>query len=119
VRGRAERLVVQTPELFEKIRTLKVPAANVHDPALEARLQNRFLFSFHDSMLATTFGGPSLILSGRQDSITGYSDAVTMLECYPRGTLGLLDCAGHSLSWERPELFTAHIRDWLVRLEQT
>jgi len=118
MRGRAERLVVQTAGIIEKIRQTKLPAAAVHDPALEARVQERFLFSFHDAMNAARFDKPAVIISGRQDSIAGYEDAVAMLGRYSRGTFALLDCAGHSLSWERPELFTALMRDWLERLER-
>ncbi|MFY2823365.1 alpha/beta fold hydrolase [Ruegeria sp. MALMAid1280] len=117
VTGRAERLVIQTPEIIEKIRQTKVPAAALHDADLEARVTNKFLFSYHDEMLASRFDKPSLILSGRQDSISGYADTMAMLECYPRATYGLLDIAGHSLSWERPALFKAMLQDWLSRLK--
>ena len=118
ISGRAEYLVVQNAEIIEKIRGTKVPAAKLHDAELEARVAMSFLFSFHDELLTSRFERPSLILSGRQDSISGYADTMAMLECYPRATYGLLDTAGHSLSWERPELFKALLRDWLVRLEQ-
>ncbi|MCB1360616.1 MAG: alpha/beta hydrolase [Rhodobacteraceae bacterium] len=118
VLGRAEYLVVQNAEIIEKIRDTKVPAAELHDAELEARVAMSFLFSFHDELLSSRFERPSLILSGRQDSISGYADTMAMLECYPRATYGLLDTAGHSLCWERPELFKALLRDWLVRLEQ-
>lgn len=117
VADRAERLVVQSAGIIEKIRKTKVPAAALHDADLEARVAKNFLFSFHEEMLASRFDGPSLILSGRQDSISGYADTLAMLECYPRATYGLLDTAGHSLSWERPQLFKAFVKDWLKRLE--
>lgn len=118
VAGRAGYLAVQNAEIIERIRDTKVPAAALHDAELEARVARRFLFSFHDALLTSRFERPSLILSGRQDSISGYADAMAMLECYPRATYGLLDTAGHSLSWERPELFKALLQDWLERLKQ-
>lgn len=116
--ARAERLVIQTPEIIEKIIQTKVPAAALHDIEQEARVTDSFLFSYHEEMLDSRFGKPSLILSGRQDSISGHVDTMAMLECYPRATYGLLDTAGHSLSWERPALFKAMLRDWLKRLTQ-
>lgn len=118
VKDRAERLVVQNAQIIEKIIKTKVPAAELHDAKLEARVAKNFLFSFHNEMLALRFDRPSLILSGRQDSISGYADTIAMLECYPRATYGLLDTAGHSLSWERPPLFKAAVQDWLRRLKQ-
>ncbi|MBU3261032.1 alpha/beta hydrolase [Roseovarius sp. PS-C2] len=116
VTGRAEKLVIQTPEIIEKIRQTKVPAAALHDVNLEARVTDKFLLSYHDEMLASRFDKPSLVLSGRQDSISGYADTMAMIESYPRATYGLLDTAGHSLSWERPALFKTMLRDWLKRL---
>jgi len=119
VKRRAEKLVVQKTAIVEKIRRTKVPAAAAHDVDLEARVQARFEFSFHHAMHSTVFDRSSLILSGRQDSIAGFTDAVKMLGTYPRATYALLDCAGHSLSWERPDLFKALMWDWLERLEST
>lgn len=117
LRDRAERLVVQTAGIVGKIRQTKLPAGALHDPALEARVQERFLFSFHDAMNGAAFDKPALIVAGRQDSIVGCHDAVAMQGRYSRGTFALLDCAGHSPGWERPELFRALMRDWLERLE--
>jgi pimeloyl-ACP methyl ester carboxylesterase len=111
--------VVQTADLAERIARTKVPAAALHDPALEARVRDRFTFSFHESMSHTEFDRPSLIVAGRQDSVAGFADAVEMLGCYPRATLAVLDCAGHSPGWERPELFLSLVRDWLDRMETT
>lgn len=118
LRRRAEGLVVQSRTIIEKIRTLKLPAVKLHDPALEARIQQNFLFSFHDDLLRSAFPHPSLILSGRQDSMSGYADTLAMLPCYPRASFALLDRAGHALAWESPALLQAHIHDWLDRMEQ-
>lgn len=115
---RFERLVVQSEEILEKIRKTKIPALSLHDSALEGRIQDRFEFSFEAEMNATTFDKPSLIISGRQDSIAGHEDALASISNYSKATYALLDCAGHSLSWERPELFKALMLDWLKRMEQ-
>ena len=62
------------------------------------------------------FDGPSLIVAGRQDSMSGYLDAVDLLPQFTRATLAVLDSAGHGLAWERPDLFNALFQDWLARL---
>lgn len=116
LQGRAARLVVRTAAIIDKIRQLKLPAASLHDAALEARVCERFEFTFHAEMTQGVFDRPSLIASGRQDSIAGYRDALDMQVRFPRASLALLDCAGHAPGWERPDLFTALIRDWLDRL---
>lgn len=113
---RFDRLVVQSPAIAEKIVATKLPAAARHDPDLEARIQKAFDFSDDPQITGGQCEAPSLILSGRQDSIAGYDDALAMLPRFPRTTFALLDTAGHSLAWERPDLAAALIRDWLDRL---
>ena len=48
--------------------------------------------------------------------MSGYLDSIELMHRFPRATLAVLDAAGHGLSFERPELFTELIRDWLQRL---
>lgn len=119
LRSRAERLVVLTSGLVDKIRNLKLPAIALHDPAQEARIQHRFRFSFHDAMEQSRFDRPSLVISGRQDRVAGFAETMARLNRYPRATFALLDTAGHAPGWERPEVFRALIIDWLDRVETT
>ena len=67
--------------------------------------------------LPEPFGGPTLILAGRQDASVGYLDAIDLLESYPRATLAILDRAGHGLRAEQPALFRALTNEWLDRVE--
>ena len=75
-----------------------------------------FDFSFHLHDEAPAFDGPSLIVAGRQDSMSGYRDSLDLIDQFPRATLSVLDTAGHGLAFERPALLQALLRDWLERL---
>jgi pimeloyl-ACP methyl ester carboxylesterase len=114
--ARFDRLVVQNRSIIEKIRRTKIPAIPLHDREMEERIGNYFEFSFDLGGPDAVFDRPSLIISGRQDAIAGYADAIESLPTYPRATYALMDTAGHSLAWERPDLFKALARDWLQRL---
>ncbi len=85
-------------------------------PFLE-RLRKRFEFSFDPDELARPFMNPTLMLLGRQDTSTGYRDAWSILEQYPRATFAVLDKAGHNLQIEQADLFTALVSEWLDRVE--
>ncbi|MEM7068175.1 MAG: alpha/beta hydrolase [Pseudomonadota bacterium] len=113
---RFQRLVVQKPEILEKIERTKVPAAKLVDKALAKRVGERFTFGFDLSNPTKRFEQPCLLLNGRQDSMAGYNDMLDALELYPHATLAILDRAGHSLSWEQPELFEALTIEWLERM---
>lgn len=54
---------------------------------------------------------------GKQDSVVGYKDALSLLEKFPRASFAILDRAGHNLQIEQPELFTELMSEWLNRVE--
>lgn len=111
--------VVQRWDIVEKRRAIIAPARELFDAAQDARVMQAFDFSFHEQEETSVFNGPSLIAAGRQDSISGYLDAMNLMHRFPRATLAVLDTAGHALAWERPEVFHALVRDWLERLAVT
>ena len=113
--------VVQSQELLDRVRA---------DPALtvgsgDRQFQNRiwqipenYTFSFDVDALPEPFGGPTLIVAGRQDDVVGYRDAWEIVENYPRGTFVVLDRAGHMLEIEQERLFQALVSEWLDRVEE-
>ncbi len=117
LQSRFDRLVVQTPEIFDKMLRTKFAAIPLHDAALAKRVWASFDFPFKLHSAERTFDKPCLIVAGRQDAMSGYLDAMDCMDGYPRATLAVLDSAGHSLAFERPDLFHALVRDWLERIE--
>lgn len=111
--------VIQRWDIVEKRRRLIAPARALFDAEQDARVMEAFDFSFSGLEEASVFDGPSLIVAGRQDSTSGYLDAVDLMHRFPRATLAVLDTAGHALAWERPEVLNALVRDWLNRLVVT
>lgn len=66
---------------------------------------------------AMRFTRPTLIVTGRQDTMTGYADAWGLLDDYPRATYAVLDQEDHDLPVRRPALYHALVADWLDRME--
>ena len=115
--SRFKKLVVQNRQILEKIRTFKLPAIRLANTDCQNRLNENYQFSFDLDAPGNVFPKPTLVLLGRFDIEVGYRDALKVIENYPRATYAILDKAGHSLSWEQPELFTALVKDWLDRVE--
>ncbi len=63
------------------------------------------------------FTRPTLIVTGRQDTMTGYADAWGLLDDYPTATYAVLDQEDHDLPVRRPALYRALVADWLDRME--
>jgi pimeloyl-ACP methyl ester carboxylesterase len=110
----ARALVVQRPEVYERIKPL-LPELDRVDRAFLATLEESL--SFDVDPPPTPFLGPALFVLGRQDPVVGYRGALRLASDYPRATVAVLDGAGHSLPWERPGLLTSLVTDWLDRLE--
>jgi pimeloyl-ACP methyl ester carboxylesterase len=112
----ASLIVVQTPRVVEAARELFAEVA-IADHPFNDRLEEASPFSFDVDMLPAPFGGPTLILTARQDHLCGYQDAWDLLDNYPRATFAVLDRAGHFVNIEQDVLCQALMHEWLDRLE--
>lgn len=113
-----EVAVVQTAETFRRTQSEVVVGLEVADlPALE-RIKQRWVLR-EDPDSGDSIGVPTVIMTGRQDSSTGYRDTWALLEHYPRASFAVLDRAGHNLQIEQPQLFHTITGEWLDRLEES
>ena len=107
--------------LAEKERRWVQPALQACDTAfLDGIRHDPHRYSFRQVPEQQPFSGPALIVTGRQDTVTGYRDAWTLLEHYPRASFAVLDRAGHE--WPLPlprhrNVFAALVGEWLERVE--
>ena len=109
-----EIATIQSAEALHGFRTTILPAVRMADHEFLDRIQP---FTFALAPLPEPFMRPTLILNGRQDSLTGYADMLLLQESFPRGTFAILDRAGHPLPFEQPVLFRALVNEWLDRVE--
>lgn len=110
--------VVQSRELLDSMKAVGAPAREIADHEFLSKLRENYAFSFHVDTLPEPFGGPTLMMMGRQDSSCGYRDAWSILENYPRGTFVVLDRAGHGLMIEQRDIANALVKEWLDRVEE-
>jgi pimeloyl-ACP methyl ester carboxylesterase len=113
--------VVQDRKILDAIRSDPALMGGVGDHEFLQRIRQdpeRYAFSFDVDDLPMPFAAPTLIITGRQDSVVGYRDAWGLLENYPRGTFVSLDRAGHLLELEQEDLFRALVSEWLDRVEE-
>lgn len=107
--------VIQNAETLRRFRDEVRPGLALADTAALERIARRWELSAEPEA-AGGFDGPSLILTGRQDSSTGFADTYPLLPHYPRASFAVLDRAGHNLQFERPELFDSLMAEWLDRV---
>ncbi|HET7830362.1 MAG TPA: alpha/beta hydrolase [Candidatus Limnocylindrales bacterium] len=110
--------VVQTRTTLEAFRAAVKPGVLAADLDGLRRLQRPLALSDANLTLASPFAGPSLVLTGRQDSECGYLDAWDLVEDLPHATFAVLDRAGHAVAEERQPLFRMLVDDWLDRMER-
>ncbi|THV40188.1 alpha/beta fold hydrolase [Glycomyces buryatensis] len=109
--------VVQSAETLRRFQTEVEPGLDAANLAAMERIRERW--ELRESPEAgAAYPGPSVIITGRQDSSTGYADTYSLLDHYPRATFAVLDRAGHNAQIEQPDLFNALIGEWLNRVEE-
>ena len=107
--------VVQSPEMRDRYERFVRPGAALVDHAALERIGERWELSGDQG---PAFGGPTLIVAGRVDSTVGFAAAADLVHHYPRGSLAVLDDAGHALPHEQPDLLRALVAEWLARVER-
>jgi len=115
----ASMAVIQTRQNWYRFRDEVLVGLKVTDAAYLERLRKKgYAFSFDVDFLREPFEKPVLILAGRQDASVGYRDAWGIIENYPRGTLAILDSAGHNLQIEQAQIFSVLVSEWLDRVQR-
>ena len=117
--GFADAVVFQSRKMVEIIKSGLVPALQIADHPFLSRLDPNVDFSYDIDKLPEPFAKPSLMLTGRQDHVTGYQNTWAYLENYPRATFAVLDRAGHLLRGEQEALFYALANEWLDRMQES
>lgn len=81
------------------------------------RVPEKYAFSFDVDSLSKPFLKPTLIITGRQDSMAGYKDTWKILDNYPRATYVLFDRAGHLLE-DKDHMISTLVAGWLDRVQE-
>lgn len=114
--GFREYFTVQTAQTLDRYVRYVEPAARLADHAALARIGERWEITASGD--ETPNPCPTLVVTGRQDSTVGYARAWDLFEVHPRATFAVLDCAGHALPHEQPELLDALVTEWLSRVRE-
>lgn len=118
--GFCEFAVVANPYTYSRYQAEFEHGARTVSAAFAEGLEHDYAFSFDviKENRENFFGGPVLMITGRQDTCVGYADIWKIVEDYPRATFAVLDMAGHYLQIEQPQLFEALVREWILRVKE-
>ena len=113
-----DEYLVRTPDWQDKDRRYYDAVDSIADLDFLGRIQADVSTYGLSEDPAARFEGPTLIVTGRQDTITGYADAWSILDDYPRATYAVLDQQDHGLPVRRLTAYRALVDDWLDRVEE-
>ncbi len=114
-----EMAVIVNKRTYDRYRQEIYSGIKEADKDFIASLRKNYSFSFDvDRKIGKNYKKPALFMAGRQDNITGYRQLEELCNNYARGTVAVIDGAGHNLQIENPEIFEVMITDWLNRIQQ-
>lgn len=116
--GFRDLIVDESEDLVAALQRSWIPSMGATNQEFLTRLQTEgYSLSAFDPG-SVEFIGPALVVCGRHDAVVGYEQAMDLLPNLERGTLAVLDGAGHLVQLEKPALTHALITDWLRRVEE-
>lgn len=89
----------------------------IADQEKSEKISQNYQLSYLSEPMAD-YGRPMLIMTGKQDIVTGYETANEWHKRFPRATFVALDRAGHGLHLEQTALFNGLTHDWLNRMQE-
>lgn len=108
---------LRNKRVWERFKEEVLPALKIADNTfLNNCLGQHTSFSFDVNALEKPYEKPTLMLTGRQDTIVGYNCLWQIIDMYPRASFVLLDKAAHNLEIEQDVLFQETVKEWLNRV---
>lgn len=102
--------VIHTPQTAERFRAAVAPAIGRFDADRVAEMMSAWRLDPDPD--SSPLDMPTLIMSGRHDSLVGHRGQMDLMDLYPDATVVAVADAGHALVHERPDLLAAHVRNW-------
>lgn len=104
--------VRQTAGPWAAFRDHALPGIRAADPAAMAALAGHYALKAVPEVIAPPCHAPTVIVTGRQDAVVGFSDQFDLLAHYREATYAVLDRAGHNVHLEQPNAVAALLRGW-------
>jgi pimeloyl-ACP methyl ester carboxylesterase len=113
------QVVIQNEKTWQRFKDDILPGIKAANQEYLMNLRGRgFAFSYDLNRIRMFFQRPSLIITGRQDHIVGYFDALELLDFFPKADFVILDSAGHNLQFEQEAAFNFLVSRWLDKIEK-
>lgn len=118
VEGYLEMAVIINERTYERYKNEIYSGIKNANMNFIKKLRNNYSFSFDvDRKIGENYKKPALFIAGKQDHVTGYRQLEKLCNNYTRGTLAVIDGAGHNLQIEKPEIFEIMVKEWLERVK--
>lgn len=112
-----ESVVFQNRETYERLEKEIWEPLQLADRKMLKNLQrSAYGFARPVDHLKDVFEGPVQFLAGKQDSVVGYEDILSIFGDYPAGELSVIDRAGHNLMIDQPGKFEGYFKRWLGKV---
>ncbi len=104
--------VVLTKEVWERYRDQILCGIKLQNSHFINEVQEG-AFQYDVDSLDQPYKGPTLCITGKQDTEVGFVDQFELTKQYSNGTYIAIAGGGHNVQIEQPEIFTGIVKGWL------
>lgn len=110
----AELAVIQSRRNWERFRDCALPGLRAFDRRAIGRIAGNYPLAVEPEDRASSFGGPVVLIAGRQDHVVGFEDQLALAGRYGNCTVSVLEEAGHNAHLDQPGQTGALLDGWLA-----
>lgn len=113
----AELAVIQSRGNWERFRDCALPGLRAFDRRAVGRIAGNYPLAVEPEDRVSSFGGPVVLIAGRQDHVVGFEDQLALAGHYGNCTVSVLEEAGHNAHLDQPGQTGALLDGWLADME--
>ncbi len=113
----AELAVILSRRNWARFRDCALPGLRVFDRKATGRIAGNYRLAVEPEERVSSFGGPLVLIAGRQDHVVGFEDQLALAGRYGNCTVSVLEEAGHNAHLDQPEQTGALLDGWLADME--
>ncbi len=113
----AQMAVIQSAENWQRFDNHVLPGIRAVNLRSMVKLSKRYFLNELPVHRANQLACPVVMICGKQDHITGFTDPMKLAARYPAAEIMVIPLAGHNVHLDQPERVAQHLTVWSEKVQ--